>query len=59
MKVSSIIVSSVALAGFVAAKKNKSNSTSKNAAVALGGANNAVNAGIVGVAAAGAMAFLL
>lgn len=60
MQFSKIIVSAIAFAGLTKAQEaNASNGTSSNAAVVLGGANNVLNAGIVGAAAAGALAFLV
>ncbi|CCC69055.1 hypothetical protein NCAS_0C00650 [Naumovozyma castellii] len=60
MKVTSILMSCIAVVGLVNAKSNDSNSSSsKNAAVAIGGANNAISAGVLGAAIAGAAAFLM
>ncbi|QLQ81840.1 hypothetical protein HG537_0G00940 [Torulaspora globosa] len=57
MQFSKLIVSAVAFVGLTSAQ-NASNQTTSNAAPAVGGSNNALNAGIVGAAAAGALAFL-
>lgn len=57
MQFSKIVLSAVSV-GFVAAQSNSSSSAS-NAAVPQGGFQNVVNAGAVGAAAAGALAFLI
>lgn len=57
MQFSKIIVSAVAFVGLASAQ-NASNDTTSNAAAPMG-ANNVLNAGLVGAAAAGALAFLV
>lgn len=57
MQFSKLIISAVAFVGLTAAQENASNgSSSSNGAV--GGANQALSAGVMGAAAAGALAFL-
>lgn len=58
MQFSKVIVSAVAFFGLAAAQ-NESNGTTSNGAPQLAGSNNALNAGLVGAAAAGALAFLV
>lgn len=58
MQFSKVIVSAVAFFGLAAAQ-NGSNGTTSNGAAQLAGSNNALNAGLVGAAAAGALAFLV
>lgn len=57
MQFSKLVVSAVAFVGLASAQ-NASNHTSSGAANAIGGSNNALTAGVVGAAAAGALAFL-
>lgn len=59
MQFSKVIISAVALTGFAQAQSANSSNSSSNAAAPLGGSNNVLNAGIVGAAAAGALAFLI
>lgn len=58
MQFSKVIISAVALTGVAQAANSSNSSSSANAAVPMGGSNNVLNAGIVGAAAAGALAFL-
>lgn len=59
MQFSKVIVSAVAFVGLAQAANSSNSSSSSNAAAPLGGSNNVFNAGLVGAAAAGALAFLI
>lgn len=56
MQFTKVIVSAISV---VTVAQAASNSSSSNAAVPQGGLQNVVNAGAVGAAAAGALAFLI